>query len=87
MFCEKTGIQRHYTALYTPQQNGMVEPRNQKVAAMTRSLLKGAKLPAFLWGEAVRHLICILNRLPNRALNGKTPYEAWCGKKPDLSDV
>lgn len=83
-FCEDTGIQRHYTAPYTPQQNGVVERRNRTVAAMTRSFLKGAKLPPFMWGEAVRHSIYVLNRLPTRVLRGRTPYEAWTGSKPDL---
>ncbi|XP_074346203.1 uncharacterized protein LOC141684971 [Apium graveolens] len=57
------------------------------VAAMTRSFLKGANLPAFLWGEAVRHSIYVLNRLPTRNLDGRTPYEAWCGNKPDLTHL
>lgn len=34
------GIQRHYSAPYTPQQNGVVERRNQTVVAMVRALLK-----------------------------------------------
>lgn len=39
-FCEDNGILRHYTAPYTPQQNGVVERRNRTVVAMARSLLK-----------------------------------------------
>lgn len=87
MFCEEVGIQRHFTAPYTPQQNGLVERRNRTVAAMTRSLLKGSGLPSFMWGEAVRHSVYILNRVPTRALTGKTPYEAWNGRKPDLGHI
>ncbi|KAL8089642.1 hypothetical protein AgCh_039213 [Apium graveolens] len=86
-YCENAGILRHYTTPYTPQQNGVVECRNCTVVAMTRSFLKESKLPSFLWGEAVRHSVYILNRLPTRSLNGRTPYEAWCGKRPDLSHV
>ncbi|KAL8101414.1 hypothetical protein AgCh_033340 [Apium graveolens] len=86
-FCEKAGIQRHYTAPYTPQQNGVVERRNRTVVAMTRSILKESGLPAFMWGEAVRHSIYVLNHLPTRILKGRTPYEAWYGEKPDLSHV
>jgi hypothetical protein len=33
-------------------------------------------------GEAVMTAIHILNRLPTKALDGKTPYEAWYGRKP-----
>lgn len=54
---------------------------------MTRSLLKGTKLPAFMWGKAVRQDIYLLNRLPTRVLSGMTPYEAWKGKKPNLEHI
>lgn len=40
-----------------------------------------------LWGEAVRHSLYILNRLPTRSLTGITPYEAWSNKKPDITHV
>ena len=39
-YCADEGIQRHYSASYTPQQNGVVEQRNQTVMAMARALLK-----------------------------------------------
>jgi hypothetical protein len=34
------GIQHHLTAPYTPEQNGVVERRNQTVMGMARSILK-----------------------------------------------
>lgn len=86
-YCEEVGIQRHYTEPYTPPQNRVVECRNRTVAAMTKSFLKGAILPSFMWGEAVRHSVYILNRLPTRILKGRTPYEAWSGMKPDLMHI
>lgn len=45
-FCIDSGILRHYTAPYTPQQNGVVERRNRTVTAMARSLLKERAVPA-----------------------------------------
>lgn len=54
---------------------------------MTRSFLKEMKLPLMLWGEAVRHTVYVLNRLPTRALSGLTPYEAWTGEKPDVAHI
>lgn len=54
---------------------------------MAQSFLKEKKLPLTLWGEAIRHSVYILNRLPNRTLTGITPYEAWKGTKPDLGHV
>lgn len=49
--------------------------------------MKESGLPAFLWGETVRHSVYVLNRLPTSALRGKTPYEMWNGEKPDLSFI
>lgn len=45
--CAEHGVQRHLTAPYTPQQNGVVERRNQTVLGMARSMMKsqeGARL-------------------------------------------
>lgn len=41
-------------------------------------------MPSFFWGEAVRHSVDILNKLPTRVRAGKTPYEASKGKKPNF---
>lgn len=86
-YCEDAGIQRHYTAPYTPQQNGVVERRNRTVVSMARSLLKEMHMPSFFWGEAVRHAVYILNRLPTKILTGMTPYKAWSGKTPNLDHI
>jgi transposase InsO family protein len=40
-FCADRGVQRHLSAPYTPQHNGVVERRNQTVVATARSMLKG----------------------------------------------
>jgi transposase InsO family protein len=61
-YCEELGIQRCTTAPYSPQQNGVVERRNQSVVEMARSLLKGMGVPSMFWGEAVRTAVHILNR-------------------------
>jgi transposase InsO family protein len=42
------GVQRHYSAPYSPQQNGVVERRNQTVVGMARVLLKQRGMPAIL---------------------------------------
>jgi hypothetical protein len=52
-YCADEGVQRHYSAPYIPQQNGVVERRNQMVVGMARALLKQRGMPAIFWGEAV----------------------------------
>ena len=86
-YCEEAGIARQFTAPYSPQQNGVVERRNRTMIEMARSLLKEMQLPNTFWGEAIRHSIYILNRLPTRVVSGINPYEAWSGEKPHIEHV
>jgi hypothetical protein len=44
-------------------------------------------MPAVFWGEAVVTAVYILNRSPTKALDGRTPYEAWHGRKPAVSHL
>ncbi|KAK9074991.1 hypothetical protein SSX86_003310 [Deinandra increscens subsp. villosa] len=83
-FCQEKGIRRQTTAPYTPQQNGVVERKNRTVLGMTRSFLKAKNVPETLWGEAVRHTVYILNRIPTKAVKDTTPYESWKKTKPNL---
>ena len=85
--CEDAGIDRQFTAPYTPQQNGVVERRNRTVMGMARSLLKSMSVPREFWGEAVRHSVYLLNQLPTKALGSRTPFEVWHGKKPHLGHL
>jgi hypothetical protein len=81
-FYEEAGIRRNTTSPYSPQQDGIVEKRNQMVVEMARSLMKSMGLPATFWAKAVKTAVHILNRSPTRSLKGMTPYEAWRNKKP-----
>jgi hypothetical protein len=81
-FCDDGGIKHFTTAPYTPQQNGVVERRNQTTVEMARCLLKSMGVPATFWGEAVKTAVYLLNRAPTRSVDGMTPYEAWHGRKP-----
>ena len=39
------------------------------------------------WGEAVRHGVHIVNRVPTKGVKEMTPYEGWKGKKPTLQHL
>ncbi|CAL1392261.1 unnamed protein product [Linum trigynum] len=83
-YCENLGMKHQLTAPYSPQQNGIVERRNQTIVGMARSLLKSMNVPATFWGEAVMTTVYLLNRAPTKSVIGKTPYEAWHKHKPDV---
>ncbi|CAA7262723.1 unnamed protein product [Cyclocybe aegerita] len=81
------GTARKQTVHDTPAQNGVAERRNRIIMERVRVLLHSSGLPKFLWGEAARHVVWLLNRTSTKAVDGKTPYEAAFGKKPDLREV
>jgi transposase InsO family protein len=82
-----TGVKRHLTAPYSPQQNGVIERRNQTVVGMTRCMLKAKGMPGVFWGEAVTTAVYVLNRAHTRSVDGKTPYETWYWKKPAVEHL
>ena len=84
MYCADQGVQRHLTAPYSPQQNGVVERRNQTIVGMARSLLKVKDMPQIFWGEAVSTAVFILNRSPTHSVDGMSPFEAWHGRRPNV---
>ena len=81
------GIIIETSAPYSPSQNGVAERFNRTLLELARAMLISKNLPTFLWDEAVAHAAYLRNRAPTRALNGKTPYEAWHGAKPNVSHL
>ena len=68
----------------TPSQNGVSERRNRTLIDMVRSMISNSTLPLFLWSEALKTALYILNRVPSKAVP-KTPYEMWTGRKPSVN--
>ncbi|RVX03812.1 Retrovirus-related Pol polyprotein from transposon TNT 1-94 [Vitis vinifera] len=80
------GIVPQYTMPGTPSQNGVAERRNRTLKDMVRSMISHSTLPESLWGEAIKTVVYILNRVPSKAV-AKTPYELWTSKKPSIKHL
>jgi hypothetical protein len=50
-------------------------------------MLKSKGVPPRYWGEAVSTVVYLLNRSPTKSVEGRTPYEAWCGRKPHVGHL
>ncbi|WJZ92889.1 hypothetical protein VitviT2T_011862 [Vitis vinifera] len=87
VFCQEAGIVHQLTAPYSPQQNGVSERKNRTVMEMARCMLFEKKLPKLLWAEAVNTSVYLLNRLPTKSVQSKTPIEAWSGVKPSVKHL
>nr|CAN81603.1 hypothetical protein VITISV_031789 [Vitis vinifera] len=73
-FLQEYRIVAQYTMPGSPDQNGVVEKRNRTLLDMVKSMLSSSKLPKFLWTEAVKTVVYILNRVPTKVVL-KTSFE------------
>nr|GEX65066.1 retrovirus-related Pol polyprotein from transposon TNT 1-94 [Tanacetum cinerariifolium] len=83
-FFDEVGITQQFSATRTPQQNGVVERRNQTLVEAARTMLTFAKLPLFLWAEAIATSCFTQNRSIIHKRFDKTPYEVMEKRKPNI---
>lgn len=74
-FLASNGILHQTTCVNTPEQNGVAERKNRHLLEVARSLMFTMNIPKFLWGEAVKTATYLINRMPLRVLNYKTPAQ------------
>lgn len=86
-FFESKGIRHQTTAPRTPEQNGVAERSNRTIIEIARCMLIESKLSKEFWAEAVATAVYLKNRAGTVSLNGKTPYEALYGSKPDIGHL
>ena len=60
--------------LGSPDQNGVSERRNRTLVDMVPSMLSNSNLPKFLWIDALKTTVYILNHVPTKVVP-KTPFE------------
>nr|GEU81554.1 hypothetical protein [Tanacetum cinerariifolium] len=84
-YFDSVGISHQMYYVRTPQQNGVVEQRNQTLVEAARTMLIFSRALLFLWAEAIATACFTQNRsIIHRRFN-KTPYELINGRKPDIS--
>ena len=83
-FLDEEGIKHEFSVPYTPQQNGVVERKNQTLIDAARAMLDEYKTPTNYWAEAVNTACHDINRLYLHKKREKTAYELLTGKKPKV---
>jgi len=86
-YLRRRGVTRRLTVPHTPEQNGTAESRNRTLLDATRCLLLDSGLPTTFWVEAVNTSNYVRNRMPTKKLKGRTPFEAWTGKVPNVEHL
>ena len=75
-FCQEKGILHQTSCAHTPEQNGVSERKNRFLLEITRALMIESQVPKSFWPEALVTANYLMNRLPTRALDFKTPLQA-----------
>src|SRR3984893_7589321 len=85
--CKRNRIIHETTVPYGPEQNGITERTIATYFKMVRCMLHSAGMDLRYWGEALMYTVHIHNLSPMSTLPGMVPYEAWTGRKPDISHL
>nr|GEZ68703.1 retrovirus-related Pol polyprotein from transposon TNT 1-94 [Tanacetum cinerariifolium] len=83
-FFDEAGITQQFSAVRTPQQNGVMERRNRTLVEAARTMLTFVNLPSFFWAEAIATACFTQNRLIIHKRFDKTPYELMNKRKPNI---
>jgi Integrase core domain/GAG-pre-integrase domain len=83
-YLSSQGIQYQTTCPYTPEQNEVAERKNRHLLEVTRSMMMSMNVPKYLWGQAVLTATYLINRMPSRVLDWKSPIEMLKGKNEDV---
>jgi len=83
----KAGTICQLTVHNTPKYNGVAERFNRTAIEKVWALLHESRLPKFLWGEALQHVVYLKNHTWTKSLPDSTPHKSLTGKKPDLSNI
>nr|GFB85891.1 putative ribonuclease H-like domain-containing protein [Tanacetum cinerariifolium] len=86
-YFDTVGISHQMYSVRTPQQNGVVERRNQTLVEAARTMLIFSRAPLFLWAEAIATACFTQNRSIIHHHFNKTPYELINGRKPDVTPL
>ncbi|KAI3752823.1 hypothetical protein L2E82_24860 [Cichorium intybus] len=84
-FCKEKGILQNFSAVRTPEQNGVAERRNQTLIEAGRTMVVDVGLPLSFWAEAVNTTCYTQNRSIIVKRHGKIKYEVLKGRSPDIS--
>jgi hypothetical protein len=71
-FLRNECIVHQTTCVNTPKQNGVAERKNMYILEVTRCLLFSTNVPRYLWGEATKTVVYLINKMPLRAVELRT---------------
>ena len=81
-FFQKIGISHQVSCPHAHQQNGSAERKHHHIVEVGLALLANASRPLKFWDESFLTAIHLINIMPSRVTQMKTPMELLLGHKP-----
>ena len=63
----------------------MAKRKNTELKEMATCMIEAKDLIPKIWDESINCVAYIQIRYLHKSVDGKTPYEAWFGHKPNIS--
>jgi hypothetical protein len=76
-FFHENGVIHQSSCVNTPQQNGIAERKNRHLLEVAGALLFANKVPKYLWGDVVLTASYLINRMPSKVFDFKTPLDIF----------
>ena len=80
-FCKLEEIDLYNPPAFSPHKTNIAALRIHTLKSMASCMIQAKSLDPTLEVEAISNTTHILNRSPHIALDGKTSFQAWCGRK------
>jgi transposase InsO family protein len=86
-YLHSNGILHQTSYVGTPQQNGVSKRKNRDLLEKTRAIMLQMHVPKGFWSYGVLTAIYLINRLPSRVLDFKSPLEVLQVTSPKLAHL
>ena len=80
------GTHHRMSCPYTPQQNGRAERKHRHITETGLAMMFHSNVPATLWTHAFSSAAYIINRVPTKLLDNKSPYELLFSTRPNYAN-
>ncbi|KAJ9552360.1 hypothetical protein OSB04_016405 [Centaurea solstitialis] len=81
----ENGTHHRLSCPYTPQQNGRAERKHRHITETGLAMLFNANAPSSLWVDAFSSAVYIVNRLPSKVMQSKSPFELLFNNAPNYN--
>lgn len=86
-FLDKKSVIHQVSCPYTPQQNGLAERKHRHMVETALNLMIDVSILATLWYHTWSYVAFLINRMPCKVLDNRSPYQMLFGENPTIHSL